>query len=211
MIKMLKTDAEVISGLLERDELFTKVIELVGDLEIELSTDYFDSLANSIVNQQLSLKSAAAIWSRMQTFLNGEVNPDSVLAADDIDLRNLGISYPKIRYLKNIALAALQNSLKMSDFDGMEDADIIKNLTAIKGIGVWTAEMFLIFTMGRRDVFALGDRGLQRAVKHLYGFKEPVSANELLGISKKWSPYRTFASLYLWEILDKKYTYLSFS
>ena len=126
-----------------------------------------------------------------------------MISLEDEKLREIGVSYSKIGYLKNLSSAVLNNEICLDNLEGIENEEIVKNLTKVKGIGQWTAEMFLIFCLGRRDVFSLGDGGLQRSIKWLYRLDEVPKRKQLMQISEKWKPYRTFASLYLWEAINK--------
>ena len=135
--------------------------------------------------------------------MDGEPSPQKLISLEDEKLREIGVSYSKIGYLKNLSSAVLNNEICLDNLEGIENEEIVKNLTKVKGIGQWTAEMFLIFCLGRRDVFSLGDGGLQRSIKWLYRLDEVPKRKQLMQISEKWKPYRTFASLYLWEAINK--------
>lgn len=202
MSKIVTQEAK--EALIEADGKLAKLIELCGEMkEIKLEEEYFHSLLSSVIGQQLSGKVADVIWKRFAEHLGGEITAERVLSADGEALRALGVSYSKINYLKNIAAAVKDKTLDLDNVSRYPDEEIISQLVQIKGIGRWTAEMFLIFSLGRKDVYSLGDGGLARAVKNLYGFeKEPTKA-QLLEISLKWAPYRTAASLYLWRSLEK--------
>ena len=190
-------------GLVKADRRFAYLVEICGDIDVPLREAHFESLISSIIGQQLSGKVATVIWQRLVTFLKKRVTPKNVMAADTEALRGLGISYKKVEYIKNIAGAVLDKSLDLDNLAKYSDEEIIEQLTRIKGVGRWTAEMFLIFSLGREDVYSLGDGGLTRAVRNLYGMeKEPTKA-QLAEISSRWSPYRTAASLYLWRSLDR--------
>ena len=189
--------------LVKVDKRLANLIKICGDIDVPLNKAYFESLISSILGQQLSGKVAAVIWKRLVTLLNGLVTPENVIAADTEKLRGLGISYRKIEYIKNIATAILDKSLNLENLEAYSDEEIIEKLTLIKGVGRWTAEMFLIFSLGRVDVYSLGDGGLTRAIKNLYDLEEEPGKTKLAEISSKWSPYRTVASLYLWRSLDR--------
>lgn len=194
---------EVKNTLIRADNSLAALIGICGDIDIPLKEEYFSSLVSSIIGQQLSGRVAEVIWGRLVSFLDNEVSAAGVMTADTEDLRKLGISYPKISYIKNIAAAVLDNSLDINNLQDYSDEEIIAQLTRIRGIGRWTAEMFLIFSLGREDVFAMGDGGLLRAVRNIYGFDKDPTKAELSQISARWAPYRTAASLYLWRSLDK--------
>jgi DNA-3-methyladenine glycosylase II len=194
--------AEIREYLTKADSIIGAVIEKYGVRDFELSTDYFDALLQNIVGQQLSGKAADTIYNRFITLIDGKLIPRKVLALDDEKLRGAGISRNKATYIKNIARAVVDGDLTLDKFADMTDATIIAQLTAIKGIGQWTAEMFLIFSLGRLDVFSKGDGGLARAINNLYGNGAEILAKERLTITEAWKPYRSIASLYLWASLD---------
>jgi len=196
--------AEAREYLTKADPVFGAIIEKYGVIDYELRTDYFDALLSNIVGQQLSGKAADTIYNRFLALIDGELMPEKVLAADDEKLRGAGLSRNKAAYIKNIARAVAEGSLTLDKFGDMTDATIIAQLTAIKGIGEWTAEMFLIFSLGRLDVFSKGDGGLARAINNLYGNGTELSAKERSTITEVWKPYRSIASLYLWASLDNR-------
>jgi len=202
MKRMLRSNEELANYLILREPLFQSMITANEEVEVELSDNYFESLVSAIVGQQLSNKVVEILWKRVVLLLDEKVTPERVIETDEEDLRRVGISYGKIGYIKNLSRAVLEQSLNLSGFDEMDDETIIQQLTAVKGIGRWTAEMFLIFSLGRADVFSVGDGGLQRSVQKMYRLEECPDKKELLKISSNWSPYRTYASLYLWKSLD---------
>ena len=180
------------------------VIKKYGIIDYELAADYLAALLSNIVGQQLSGKVANVIWSRFMGLIDGELAPEKVLLLDDEKMRGVGLSRNKAAYIKNIAKAAADGNLTLDKFGSMADAEIVKQLTAIKGIGEWTAEMFLIFSLGRMDVFSKGDGGLARAINNLYGNGAELSVKERLALSETWKPYRSIAGLYLWRTLDNR-------
>ena len=190
--------------LAKADSIMGAVIEKYGVIDYELHADYLSALLSNIVGQQLSGKVADVIWKRVLGFIGGELTAEKILAVEDEKLRGAGMSRNKAAYVKNIARAVSDGSLTLDKFDDMTDAEIIKQLTAIKGIGEWTAEMFLIFSLGRLDIFSKGDGGLVRAINNLYGNGAELSVKERLTITEKWKPFRSSASLYLWASLDNR-------
>ena len=159
---------------------------------------YFDVLVSSIIGQQLSVKAADTIEARFRT-LAGELNPQRILELDPAEMREQGLSYSKISYLHALADAFHQGSLEPHALETMPEADITASLTAVKGIGLWTAEMFMIFGMGRPDVWSPGDLGLRKALWALFG-----EDADLTETSNDWAPYRSYASLYLWKFWDER-------
>ena len=203
-MKMLSPDPKAIAELGVQDPALGKLIAQCGPLEIPLEEDYFLSIASAIVGQQLSNRVADVLWTRLTELAGESISPERILSLEDEALRQIGISYSKIKYLKALATAISEKTLELDRLHLFDDEEIVRQLTSVKGIGPWTAEMFLIFSMGRLDVFSVGDGGLQRAVKWLYGLTEVPGKEDLLGFSSQWKPYRTIAALYLWRALDEK-------
>lgn len=171
----------------------------------EKSQNYFIDLVESIISQQLSIKAADTIFNRFQNlFINEKITPEQTLKIDDQKMRNCGISFSKIRYIKGIAEAIINQTIDLNKLDEMTDDEVITELTKLKGVGKWTAEMFLMFSLSREDIFSTGDLGLQNAVIKVYGLKKKPTEKQLLKISKKWSPHRTYASRILWKSLEIK-------
>lgn len=185
--------------LTSQDERLGMLIKFIGNIRLELQTDYFASLCESIVGQQLSTKAAETIWGRVVS-ITGEIVPERILDIEAEKLRECGVSRSKISYLKNLSQMLMENKVDLNNIDLLDDEEAIKELTKVKGIGRWTAEMFLIFSLGRLDVFSTADIGLQRSIGWLYNESEDNNASET---ALKWAPYRTVASLYLWEIINK--------
>lgn len=167
------------------------------------SSEHFTRLCRSIVGQQLSVKAAQTIFTRFQNLFDDKITPEKVLKINKEKLRACGISYPKIGYIKDLAEKVLEKKLILETIHNDDDETVIKNLTIVKGIGNWSAEMFLMFSLGRPDIFSVQDLGLQNAIKKLYGIEKPTK-EELLKISEKWKPYRTFACMILWRSLDNE-------
>lgn len=175
----------------------------LGSYKKQNAENYMKELCESIVSQQLSVKAAKTIWSRSLLYIKDWNDPHEIINTPELTFREFGLSRQKISYIRNIAQANADGHLHTLKFDRMTDTEIITELTKIKGIGQWTAEMFLIFTLGRPDVFSAGDLGLRNAICWLYQLKSisPVQATEL---SVRWAPYRSYASRALWLSLDAK-------
>ena len=180
-------------------EVITKLAPSVK----QSSKNYLSDLCESIVSQQLSVKAASTIWARTHGTVGNWNDPHLIVSVLSEDLRACGLSGQKISYVKNIADAVLNQRLHLTKFDEMTDQETINELVQIKGIGQWTAEMFLIFSLGREDVFSSGDLGLRNGIKKLYDLElvTPHAAHEL---SLKWAPYRSYASIILWKTLDNE-------
>ncbi len=167
--------------------------------------DYFIDLVDSIISQQLSGKAAATIFGRFKKlFKNEKITPEELIKLNDQTIRTAGISFSKIKYIKGIAEAVKNKDIDLKKLDNLTDEEVIGELIKLKGIGNWTAEMFLMFTLGRPDVFSTGDLGLQNAIIKHYKLKNKPTKDELLRISEKWSPHRTIASRILWKSLESK-------
>ena len=193
---------KTIAAHLSEDPVLKLRIEHRGLLSISLKQDPLRAILGAIIGQQLSNKVSAVIWNRFETFLAGEITPVAILNASDDALRALGISYAKIKYLKNVSESILLGQLDFERMRTLSDEDAMHLLTQIKGIGPWTAEMFMIFTMGRENIFSLGDVSLQRAIEKLYKL-DNLNKSKMKEISDYWSPYRTYGALYLWDFVDE--------
>ena len=182
---------------LRRDPVLAELIDEHGVLEIEPADDPFERLVVSIINQQLSGASAAAIRDRV--FEQVEVTPVGMLAADDAVLRDAGLSAQKIEYIRNVARAFEEDGLSREQFDGEDDDAVIDELTDIRGVGVWTAKMFLIFCLGREDVFPVEDLGIRKGMSVLYDLDH---RDAMVEKAEDWRPYRSYASRYVWRAVD---------
>ena len=203
-ILIFKRESKEIVSICSSDIKMKRLVNIVGDYTLTLRNDYFLSLVRSIIGQQLSIKTASTIWDRVIQ-ISSDVNPDNILEIDDFQFRLAGVSNPKIKYIKELSKAVLTKEIDFSEFNNLENDMVINTLMRVKGIGRWTAEMFLIFSLGRLDVLATGDIGLQRAMRWLYGLDSDISSEYIQELGRKWSPYRTIASLYLWEIINRGY------
>jgi len=185
------------------DPILYSVIAEMPPVIIPKRTDYFVVLCESIINQQLSGKAGDTIWKRfLALFPKEKVTPERVVALPDAKIRSVGTSRAKISYLKNLAAHVLHNTIHLDALQDMSDENVIHELTNVKGIGPWTAEMFLMFSLGRGDVFSYGDVGLRNAIKRLYKFKRDPTRKQLEKIVNRWAPYRTWAARILWRSLE---------
>lgn len=180
-----------------------RFISELGPISKLKEKDYLSDLCESIVSQQLSVKAARTIWSRTHSVVDNWNDPLQIIESSLDDLRSCGLSAQKSQYVKNIAEAIVCEKLHIKDFDKMSNDDVIAELVQIKGIGLWTAEMFLIFTLARPDVFSGGDLGLRNAIKKLYVIND-LSPKEATDLALKWSPYRSTACRILWKTLDNE-------
>lgn len=161
----------------------------------------FYTLLRSIVGQQISVKAADAIWKRLEMRIQ-PLTPEKVLRTRDTTLRGLGLSAQKVVYCKELARYFVQPEITDTYFAERDDEAIIKELVSIKGIGVWTAEMFLLFHLGRPDVYPLQDLGMIKAIELHYGEGRKFTKAELMALGERWRPYRSVATWYLWRALD---------
>jgi len=167
------------------------------------STDYFVDLVESIISQQLSIKASDTIFGRFKKlFPKEKITPEETLRLDDAKIRECGISFNKIKYIKGISEAVVEKQIDLDKLDSLTNEEVILELVKLKGIGQWTAEMFLMFCLGRPDVFSTGDLGLQNAIIRLYKLDPKPKKEKLLEISSAWTPYRTTASRILWRSLE---------
>lgn len=166
--------------------------------------DHYAALVRAIVGQQLSVRAARAIHGRLlEQFGGTPPTPEQLLARDPDELRAaVGLSRAKVAFLRSLAEHVLDGSLELDRLDALPDEEVIAELVAVKGIGEWSAHMFLIFQLERPDVLAVGDLGIRRAVERAYGLPDLPSAADLVGLAEPWRPYRTHACLLLWHSLD---------
>lgn len=191
--------------LSKRDRVMRRLIAQYPGVCLESRGNAFVTLARSIVGQQISVKAAQTIWDRLSESFAAEdemLKPPAILKASFEDLRSVGLSKRKIEYIQDLALHFDQEKLSFDEWGAMDDEAIIAELVQIRGIGRWTAEMFLIFHMLRPNVFPLDDIGLLRGISMNYFSGEPVSRAEARELGEAWAPYRTVAIWYLWHSLD---------
>lgn len=189
-------------ALMGMDPELGQLVQRQGPIVHQARTNYFSSLVRSIVGQQVSVAAAAAIFGRLQAAT--DLEPARIAGANDEELRALGLSRQKIRYIRDLADKFATNPDVYMNLEQLTDDEVIRDLTAVNGIGVWTAQMFLIFTLVRLDVFAPDDIGLQRAMKQLYGWETVPPRGELEQLAARWKPYRTVASWHLWKSLHNE-------
>lgn len=196
---------QAMDQLRQQDSILTPVIERVGLCTIRPHTDYYWELVDSIISQQLSVKAAHSIEKRFQQLFGSEVPaPDQILQKSIEELRAVGLSRPKSHYIRDLAQHVQEGKLTFDNFASMSNGDIVRELTDVKGIGEWTAHMFLMFCLGRTDVLPVGDLGIRNGIRELYGFDHAPTPQEIHDISKQnhWHPYESIASWYIWKHLD---------
>jgi DNA-3-methyladenine glycosylase II len=199
---------DAVEKLRASDDTLKAIIDERGPLDLETRQrgrpeDPYGALLRSIVGQQLSTKAARSIYNRLVELFGGKTpSPQELLDADPETVRAVGLSNAKVRYVRSLAEHVLSGELELDKLDELGDEEVEREVTAVKGLGQWTAHMFLIFHLGRPDVLPVGDLGVRRAVERAYGLEELPSAEELERLGERWAPYRSLASLYLWESLD---------
>ena len=187
------------------DPVLARVIESVGPCRMPVRSEgtHFQALARSIVFQQLSGKAAGTIHGRFAAlFANGDPEPSALLEFADVQLRGVGLSRQKIGYLRDLSHKVVSGALPLDEVDRMNDDELIAHLVQVKGIGRWTAQMFLMFRLGRRNVLPELDLGIQNAIRRAYGKRKRPSPKQVRAIGAKWSPHSTVASWYLWRSLE---------
>jgi DNA-3-methyladenine glycosylase II len=199
---------KAVAALREADPVMARLIEdhatvVRRDLRRERPGDAYGALLRSIVGQQLSTKAASTIYGRMIDIFGGHApSPRQLLAADAEEIRAAGLSRPKIAYLRDLAQHVEDGTLELDRLDELPDDEVTAQLTAIKGLGQWTADMFLMFHLRRPDVLPVGDQGIRRAVQVEYRMRKLPDAKRLEKVARPWRPHRTLACLYLWSSLD---------
>jgi DNA-3-methyladenine glycosylase II len=206
----VKATPKVVAALAAADPVMARLIEAHGthvrrDLRQDRPGDAYGALLRSIVGQQLSTKAARTIYGRMLELFGGHApTPKQLLAVDPEKIRAAGLSRPKVGYLRDLAQHVEDGELELERLDDLSDEEVIEQLTAVKGIGEWSAHMFLMFHLHRPDVLPVGDQGIRNAIKTQYRLRKPPDAKRMEKIAKPWRPYRTLACLYLWSSLDNQ-------
>jgi DNA-3-methyladenine glycosylase II len=186
------------------------LIDQIGPLSVRARTrgrpdDAYGTLVRSITGQQLSTKAAATIYGRLTQHFGGRTpTPQEIIDTSPQELRALGLSNAKAAYLRDLAEHIVDGELPIDELAAMPDAKVAETLIAIKGLGRWTVDMFLMFHLGRPDVLPVGDLGIRKAMQIHYGLEDLPSPSEMERIADPWRPHRTLASLYLWESLDNR-------
>ncbi|MCL5101757.1 MAG: DNA-3-methyladenine glycosylase [Candidatus Marsarchaeota archaeon] len=194
-----------VSALRKNDNVLARIMPSDFYKELKLDSDYYGSLVESIVFQQLAGKAAEAILKRFKALYKGRIpTPKEFLKTSEEKIRASGISPQKYSYLKDLSIRLHEGLLSLEGFDKMSDEKVIEELSSVKGIGRWTAEMFLIFSLGRPDVMPMDDLGVRKGIQKAYGLKELPDKKRILKMSKKWHPYCSIVTLFMWNYLDTK-------
>jgi DNA-3-methyladenine glycosylase II len=186
------------------DMRLAKIIKEIGHFSMKVKEDSFQALIEAIIYQQLNGSAANSIYNRFLTYYKDRIpTPDQIISSSDLELRpRVGLSRMKIAYLKDLATHIVDCRLNLIDLPGMKDEEIITQLTKVKGIGRWTADMFLIFCLARKDILPVTDLGLRNAIKRTYLLAELPTPNTMIDIANPWKPYRSVAKWYLWKSLS---------
>jgi DNA-3-methyladenine glycosylase II len=187
-----------IKYLSEVDNVLANIIQEFPKSKIQFKNNAFKTLTQSIVGQQISIKAATTIWSRLETLLDGQITQQNVIHIKETKLKKIGLSRQKISYLKDLS----KSNIESKSWNTLTDQEVINEITKIKGIGIWTAQMFLIFHLGRKNVLPLADIGLLNAIEKNYNIPARTNLKSIEKISNKWIPWQTIATWYLWKSID---------
>ena len=194
-------DNEKVKYLIGTDDKLGKLIQYINKTELIIEEDGFKCIVKYIIGQQISDKARETIWQRVCVMLKN-VTPEKILEISDNELRNIGLSERKVNYIKILASAVISKDINFYDFKELTNEEIIKKLTALKGIGQWTAEMYLIFSLGRENVFSKGDGTIRRTIQWMYDLEKLPSPEILIKYFSSWTQYATIVSLYLWKSIE---------
>lgn len=195
---------KAILHLKKNDPVLAAIIERIGPYRIEYGDPTFHSLAEAIIYQQLNGKAAVTIFNRFADVAGNPLTPKGILKLSEEQMRAVGLSKQKSSYLKDMAERAMRGELDFSRLANMTDVEVIEHLTQVKGVGVWTAHMFLMFTLKRPNVLPTGDYGIQNAIRKHYRKRRLPKPAQMEKIAKSWEPYRSVACWYLWKSMDTK-------
>ena len=205
MIKDLTDIKTVKAHFAKADPKIAQVLESVvlsEWFEDRGSSDHFYNLTRNIIYQQLAGKAADVIFTRFKNLV-GDIKPENIIKFEDQSFRDVGLSWAKAKYVKDLASKVIDGEVVLTNLDTLDNESVITELTKVKGIGRWTAEMFLLFTLHRENIFSYGDLGLKNGFVKLYGLKDP-SKSQLERVISTWSPYESYASICLWHHLDNR-------
>ena len=191
--------------LSKQDLRLGRLIKSIGNYSIQTHDNFFESLLKSIVYQQLAGSAANAIYSRFLLYYGDTLpTPEQIISTSDTTLRfTVGLSFKKVQYIKNLAIKIVSGELNIHHLPDLQDEQVVTELVKVKGIGRWTAEMFLIFCLRRVDVIPLGDLGVKKAIQKLYDLSELPTHGYMVEVSSRWKPYKSIATWYLWKSLSK--------
>lgn len=194
-------DNEKVKYLINTDEKLGKLIRYINKTELIIEEDGFKCIVKYIIGQQISDKARETIWQRVCAIWKN-ITPEKILEIEDNELRRVGLSERKINYIKILASAVISKDINFCDFKELTNEEIIKKSTALKGIGQWTAEMYLIFSLGRENVLSKGDGTIRRTIQWMYDLEKLPSSEILLKYFSSWTQYATIVSSYLWKSIE---------
>ncbi len=195
-MKYISYTDQQLDELKNKDKVMRELIEKVGVIKRDLSPDLFDALIRSIVGQQISRKAAFTVYTRLTERVG--ITPENIANADVLTIKECGMSLKKAEIIQEIAFATITGNIKINEYPNMSDDEIIKDLTKLRGVGVWTAEMLLMFSLNRLDILSYNDLIIKKSICRLYGL-EKLSKKDYAYYKNLYSPYGSIASLYLWE------------
>ena len=195
---------KAITHLKKSDPVLAAIIEKIGPCKMQFGEPTFHSLAEAILYQQLNGKAAVTIFNRFTALAGDPLTPEGILKLTDTQMRGVGLSKQKNSYLRDLSEKTKAGLLEFERLPKLSEQEVIEHLTQVKGIGVWTAHMFLIFTLRRPDILPTGDYGVQAAIKKHYGKRKWPKPAVMEKIARPWAPYRSIACWYLWKSLDVK-------
>jgi 3-methyladenine DNA glycosylase/8-oxoguanine DNA glycosylase len=198
---------EIENGILhiyKNDPSLARIIDISSTCSLKPKRNHYLIFLRSIINQQLSAQAASSIYKRFLIYFNNKPLPEKIIIAPDIDLRNIGLSNAKVRYIKDFSEKIINGEIHFRGLGRKSDSEIIEEFTKVKGIGEWTVQMFLIFNLCRLDILPVKDQGIKRGAMIAYNLKKLPDEKKLLKLShqNKWTPYKSIASWYLWMALE---------
>lgn len=197
-MKIFEYGEKEIDYLKKKDKKLSEAIDRIGKIERRVIPDLFEALISSIVSQQISNKAAGTVWNRLVHLIN-DIRPETIIAEDINNIQKCGMTLRKASYIKDIAESVYSGELNIDELNHLSDEEVIKKLTSLNGIGVWTAEMLMIFSMERPDIVSWGDLAIRRGICRLYNHKE-LTKTQFERYKKRYSPYGSVASLYIWKL-----------
>lgn len=194
--------ADATAHITNADPRMARVIDAVGPCGMQMKRGRYAALVRAIVGQQVSTAAARAVHERLRKGAGGHITARRLGALSDVELKAFGLSRQKIAYVRDLSARVLDGRLRLERLSTLDDDGVVAALTDVKGVGTWTAEMFLMFVLGRPDVLPVGDLGIRNGFKRVYGLRKEPSAARMQSLSKPWRPYRSVGSWYLWRALE---------
>ncbi|MBN1301264.1 MAG: DNA-3-methyladenine glycosylase 2 family protein [Melioribacteraceae bacterium] len=192
--------------LSKHDKVLQRIIKKYGNCNLQPNGKYFNDLVESIISQQLSGASANSIKKKLFTHYGNKISPEKIISTSEETLRSLGLSGQKLKYIKDLSEKLTTKEISLRGIRNKSNEEVIEILTGVKGIGIWTAQMFLIFTLGRLNIFPTGDLGIKKGIMLNYGLGKLPDESTMLEIARRnnWSPYESVASWYIWKSLENR-------